>query len=56
MNTKIIKKRDGKIVSFEKSRIYNAICKAMIAVGDVDKDVAKGWRCRETSGKGTFLS
>lgn len=41
MNTKTIKKRDGKIVSFDKSRIYNAICKAMIAVGDVDKDIAE---------------
>ena len=42
MKTKTIKKRDGKMASFDKSRIYNAICKAMIAVGDVDKDVAKG--------------
>lgn len=41
MNTKTIKKRDGKLVSFDKSRIYNAICKAMIAVGDEDKDIAE---------------
>ena len=34
-------KRDGRIVSFDSSKIYTAIMKAMTAVSTVDEDIAK---------------
>ena len=41
METKTIIKRNGKIVTFDKSRITNAIYKAMVAVGQVDRGIAR---------------
>ena len=39
---KIVKKRDGRIVSFDQSRITNAILKAMLITGEGSQEGAKG--------------
>lgn len=41
MGTKTIIKRNGKVVPFDKVRIYNAIGKAMVEVGEVNYDLAQ---------------
>lgn len=36
----LVKKRDGKLVEFNKDKIYDAILKAMLETKDVNKDIA----------------
>ena len=46
MSLKSIRKRDGRVVPFEKEKIVNAIYKAAQAVGAETMQRPSGWRIR----------